>query len=77
MLREQFTEEEFTAIRSQLISEDGTAVTNPDYTNYVTPARQAYAWQVTAEHPGTLVFFILVLLIILVAMATFRSPAAG
>ncbi len=77
VLREQFTEEEFTAIRSQLISEDGTAVTNPDYTNYVTPARQAYAWQVTAEHPGTLVFFILVLLIILVAMATFRSPAVA
>ena len=77
VLREQFTEEEFTAIRSQLISEDGTAVTNPNYTNYVTPARQAYAWQVTAEHPGTLVFFILVLLIILVAMATFRSPAVA
>ena len=77
VLREQFTEEEFTAIRSQLISEDGTAVTNPDYTNYVTPARQAYAWQVTAEHPGTLVFFILVLLIILIAMATFRSPAVA
>ena len=77
VLREQFTEEEFTAIRSQLISEDGTAVTNPDYTNYVTPARQAYAWQVTAEHPGTLVFFILVLLVILVAMATFRSPAVA
>ena len=77
VLREQFTEEEFTAIRSQLVSEDGTAVTNPNYTNYVTPARQAYAWQVTAEHPGTLVFFILVLLIILVAMATFRSPAVA
>ena len=77
VLREQFTEEEFTAIHSQLISEDGTAVTNPDYTYYVTPARQAYAWQVTAEHPGTLVFFILVLLIILVAMATFRSPAVA
>ncbi len=77
VLREQFTEEEFTAIRSQLVSEDGTAVTNPDYTNYVTPARQAYAWQVTAEQPGTLVFFILVLLVILVAMATFRSPAVA
>ena len=77
VLREQFTEEEFTAIRSQLVSEDGTAVTNPNYTNYVTPARQAYAWQVTAEHPGTLLFFILVLLVILVAMATFRSPAVA
>ena len=77
VLRQQFTEEEFTAIRSQLISEDGTAVTNPNYTNYVTPARQAYAWQVTAEHPATLVFFIAVLLVILVSMATFRSPAVA
>ena len=77
VLREQFTEEEFSAIRSQITDEDGKTVTNPDYTNYVTPARQAYAWQVTAEHPGTLVFFILVLLIILIAMATFRSPAVA
>ena len=77
VLRQQFTEEEFTAIRSQLISEDGTAVTNPNYTNYVTPAWQAYAWQVTAEHPATLVFFIAVLLVILVSMATFRSPAVA
>ncbi len=77
VLREQFTEEEFTAIRSQITDESGKTVTNPDYTNYVTPARQAYAWQVTAEQPGTLVFFILVLLVILVAMATFRSPAVA
>ena len=77
VLREQFTQEEFTAIRSQITDENGKTVTNPDYTNYVTPARQAYAWQVTAAHPGTLVFFILVLLVILVAMATFRSPAVA
>ena len=77
VLSERFTEEEFTAIRSQLTDEDGTAVTNPDYTNYVTPARQAYAWQVTAAHPATLGFFIAVLLVILVAMATFRSPAVA
>ena len=77
VLSERFTEEEFTAIRSQLTDEDGKTVTNPDYTNYVTPARQAYAWQVTAAHPATLGFFIAVLLVILVAMATFRSPAVA
>ena len=77
VLREQFTEEAFTALRSQITDESGKTVTNPDYTNYVTPARQAYAWQVTAEQPGTLVFFILVLLVILLAMATFRSPAVA
>ncbi len=77
VLSERFTEEEFTAIRSQLTDESGKTVTNPDYTNYVTPARQAYAWHVTAAHPATLVFFIAVLLVILVAMATFRSPAVA
>ena len=77
VLSEKFTEEEFTAIRSQLTDESGKTVTNPNYTNYVTPARQAYAWQVTAAHPATLGFFIAVLLVILVAMATFRSPAVA
>ena len=77
VLSERFTEAEFTAIRSLLIDENGKTVTNPDYTNYVTPARQAYAWHVTAAHPATLVFFIAVLLVILVAMATFRSPAVA
>ena len=77
VLSRKFTESQFTAIRSQITDSDGSTVTNPDYTNYVTPARQAYAWQVTAEHPGTLVFFIAMLLVILVAMATFRSPAVA
>ena len=77
VLREQFTQEEFAAIRSQITGEDGAAATNPNYTNYVTPARQAYAWQVTAEHPATLIFFIAVLLVILISMATFRSPAVA
>ena len=65
-----------TAIRSQITDGDST-VTNPDYTNYVVPARQAWAWQMTAEHPSTLIFFVVLLLIILVSMATFRSPAVA
>lgn len=56
---------------------DGKAFTNPHYTNYVVPARQAYAWQQTAENPMTLVFFIGLLLIALIAMSTFRSPAVA
>ncbi|MBO2527086.1 MAG: MFS transporter, partial [Clostridiales bacterium] len=56
---------------------DGKAFTNPHYTDYVVPARQAYAWQQTAENPMTLVFFILLLLVVLVSMATFRSPAVA
>ena len=76
VLGEKFTLEEFTAIRSQ-ITQDGEMVTNPDYTNYVVPARQACAWQATAERPTMLVFFIVLLLMILVSMAVFRSPAVA
>ena len=75
-LGEKFTQEEFAAIRSQIQEGDKTH-TNPDYTNYVVPTRQAYAWQVTAESPTTLVFFIALLLVVLVSMATFRSPAVA
>lgn len=76
VLSRQFTREEFTQIRSQ-ITVDGAAVTNPDYTNYVMPARQACAWDATAKSPVTLVFFIALLLVILVSMAVFRSPAVA
>lgn len=76
VLSRQFTKEEFTQIRSQ-ITVDGAAVTNPDYTNYVMPARQACAWDATAKSPVTLAFFIALLLVILVSMAVFRSPAVA
>lgn len=76
VLSRQFTKEEFTQIRSQ-ITVDGAAVTNPDYTNYVMPAWQACAWDATAKSPVTLVFFIALLLVILVSMAVFRSPAVA
>ena len=76
VLSRQFTKEEFTQIRSQ-ITVDGAVVTNPDYTNYVMPARQACAWDATAKSPVTLVFFIALLLVILVSMAVFRSPAVA
>lgn len=55
----------------------GETFTNPHYTDYVVPARQAYAWQQTAENPMTLVFFIALLLLVLVSMAIFRSPAVA
>ena len=76
VLSRQFTKEEFTQIRSQ-ITVDGAAITNPDYTNYVMPARQACAWDATAKSPVTLVFFIALLLVILVSMSVFRSPAVA
>ncbi|MBQ3010685.1 MAG: MFS transporter [Oscillospiraceae bacterium] len=77
VLSELFTVEEFTAITSKVTNAEGKLVTNSDYTNYVAPARQAYAAQVTAANPGTLVAFVALLLIVLLAMATFRSPAVA
>ncbi len=56
---------------------DGKAFTNPLYSQYVVPARQAYAWQTTAESPATLIFFVGLLLMVLVSMASFRSPAVA
>ena len=68
--------ERFMAMSLQ-IEKDGKTVTNPDYINYVAPARQAYAHAVTQQSPKALVLFIVVLLMLLISMATFRSPAVA
>jgi len=77
ILSEVFTEEEFTSITCKIEVSDGVTVTNPDYTNYVAPVRQSYAAGVTASNPGTLIAFVVLLLIVLVSMSTFRSPAVA
>ncbi|MEE1114326.1 MAG: MFS transporter [Eubacterium sp.] len=77
VLSDTFTREEFSAIESRITTDSGKEKTNPDYTEYVVPARQEYAWQKTAESPQTLIFFIILLLVVLVSMATFRSPAVA
>lgn len=76
VLSEQFTREEFLGITAQ-IEQDGALVTNLDYTDYVVPARHAYAWQRTQANPTPLIVFMGILLIALLAMATFRSPAVA
>lgn len=73
VIQEAFTWDEFTAIT--LKTEDGSA--NPDYTNYVVPARQAYAAAATAADKTPLIFFMIILLVVLLSMATFRSPAVA
>lgn len=78
ILGETFTREDFLKITSTVTDPaSGKQVTNPDYTNYVVPARQAYASAQTAANPQALILFIVVLLVVLVAMATFRSPAVA
>ncbi len=69
VLSQTFTKEEFAAIRST--DKDGA------YVDYVAPARQAYAAQATHNNPVPLVLFISLLLIVLLAMSTYRSPAVA
>ena len=72
ILSDVMSKDEFTAITST--DDNGT---NSDYTNYVATARQAYAAEETKANPVPLVLFVVLLLVVLVAMATFRSPAVA
>ena len=77
ILGEMFSKEDFVNITSKIELASGDVITNPDYTNYVAPARQACAADATAQEPVTLVLFVVLLLAVLIAMATFRSPAVA
>ncbi len=67
-LREAISREAFFAIPAE---------GGEDFADFVVPARQAYAAARTSESPTALILFIGVLLILLVAMGTFRSPAVA
>ena len=78
VLKEKFpNKEDFVSITSKITLSSGDVITNPDYTNYVAPARQACAAAATAQNPVNLILFVALLLAVLVAMATFRSPAVA
>ena len=81
VLRDIYTQDEFMAIRSdetQTVTDvNGNEMTVSPYTNYVVPARQAYAARQTSDNPVPLIVFVVVLLVVLVAMAVFRSPAVA
>lgn len=82
VLKDLYTKEEFSEIRTsdkKVVTDTRTGAQKEisSYTYYVVPARQAYAADVTAENPVPLVIFIAFLLVILLAMATFRSPAVA
>ena len=80
VLSEVYSESEFVNIKSTMPSGNSSGaatVTNPDYTKYVVPARHAVIKSITSESPRNLILFMLLLLITLVAMSTFRSPAVA
>ena len=77
VLSQVFSQEDFTSIRSEISLASGKTTPNPDYTNYVVPARQACAAAATAQQPLPMYLFIGLLLALLIAMAIFRSPAVA
>ena len=77
VLADKFQKEEFASITSKLTLTSGDEITNPDYTNYVAPARQACAADATAANKTPLILFIVLLLAVLISMAVFRSPAVA
>ena len=90
-LSESFTKEEFVGKWESIKAETGYTegsdnkelkkLADEKYaffeTEYVNPARQGYASDVVSMAPSVLVIFICVLLVVLLAMATFRSPAVA
>ena len=83
VLSEHFTEEEFVNYADSIKEnfEGDVDTKSTEYkkfvTSYVTPARQAYAAKVVSSAPSAMIIFIAVLLVALVSMALFRSPAVA
>ncbi len=82
-LSDKFTEEEFVGFADTVKADfDGDIDTDSEeyktfVATYVTPARQAYAAQVVDATPSAVITFIAVLMVVLLSMAIFRSPAVA
>lgn len=79
VLSEKYTEDELIDVLHRINGEDKEAASaaQAEWDTYYVPARQAYAAKATASHRLILVAFMAVLLVTLVAMSTFRSPAVA
>ena len=67
------TKEEFTSIPLT----DANGDPSEGQTKYVIPARQAYAKAVTRENPAPMILFMGALILLLLSMSVFRSPAVA
>ena len=77
-LSDHFTKEEFSQITvNETDPETGKKVVATAYTNFVAPAREACVAEITNADPSALIFFVAILLILLLSMSTFRSPAVA
>ena len=79
VLSEKYTLDEMKAVIADLGSADKEAAqaAADAWDSYIVPARQAYAAKTAASHRSILVLFMLVLLVTLVSMSVFRSPAVA
>ena len=81
VLSEEYTREEFAQLTTDSVTTEknsfGREVEVNLYTRHVVPARQACAAAISHENPMTLVIFLGVLLLLLISMATFRTPAVA
>ena len=81
VLSEEYTREAFAQLTTDSVTTEknsfGREVEVNLYTRHVVPARQACAAAVSHENPMTLVLFLGVLLLLLISMATFRTPAVA
>jgi len=75
VLSQRFTVDEMDSIVQK--AQEGDEAALDAWDSYFVPARQAYAAKTTAHNRMILVLFMAVLLITLVAMSTFRSPAVA
>ena len=80
-LSDLYTREEFMQLTTDSKTTErnkfGREVEVNLYTRHVVPARQACAAAVTDQNPGTLIIFLGILLLLLISMATFRTPAVA
>ena len=76
-----YTREEFAQLTTESktteVNSFGREVEVNLYTRHVVPARQACANAATSANPTVLIVFIGVLLMLLISMATFRTPAVA
>ena len=80
-LCDEYTREEFAQLTTDSVATEknsfGREVEVNLYTRHVVPARQACAAAATDQNPMTLVIFLGILLLLLISMATFRTPAVA
>ena len=75
VLSEKYTQDELDSVVGKALQGDKEALA--EWEEYFVPARQAYAAKLTASNRMILVAFMAVLLVTLVAMSVFRSPAVA